>query len=448
MARKVLAKSRKYQTFHRRMRGHQQLVTWIIGGIVGIVLLLVAIALIWQFFILPDRPVARVNDDTIPLRTFQARVRIDRYTILNQINSYLQLLQLLGASPELAQQVEPQIQNLLTQLDSPEILGQKVLGRLIDETLIIQEAHKRGITIPDEEVERALQALFGYYPQGTPTPVPSPTPWASPTLSATQRALLGPTATPSPTPTLEASVTPTPTASGPTPTTPPQPTPTPMTEAAYQEQLQAWLKSVGIRYEDLFDFVRAQLYYERMFEEITKDVPNVEEQVWARHILVLDEDTAREVWQKLQEGEDFAKLAEEYSQDPGSAAQGGDLGWFPRGVMVKPFEEAAFRLEVGEISEPIQTDYGWHIIQVLGHEERPLDDALWQRRKQEVFQNWLNQVRAEADIEIYDIWKKHVPDEPDLPPNVRAALLQLLGAMPAAPQPGLVITVEPTGEAP
>ncbi len=448
MARKVLAQSRKYQTLNRRLRGHQQLVMWIYGGIVGVVVLLVVIALVWQYLILPNRPVARVNDETIPLRTFQARVRIDRYTLLNQINSYLQLLQMLGTSPELTGQIGPQIENLLTQLDSPEILGQQVLGRLIDETLVVQQAHMRGITISDAEVERAIQALFGYYPQGTPTPEPSPTPWASPTLSATQRALLGPTATPSPTATPEAAdATPT-EAAEPTATATAAPTPTPMTEAAYQEQLQAWLQAVGIRYEDLFDFVRAQLYYERMVEEITKDVSPMAEQVWARHILVQDEATAQEVLEKLKAGEDFAKLAEEYSQDPGSAPRGGDLGWFPRGVMVKPFEDVAFRLAVGEISEPVQTDFGWHIIQVLGHEERPLDEAHWQRRKQEVFQEWLNQVRAEADIEIYDLWKKHVPDEPDLPPNVRAGILQILRANPAPPPLAITPVAEPNEATP
>lgn len=87
-------------------------------------------------------------------------------------------------------------------------------------------------------------------------------------------------------------------------------------------------------------------------------------QIRASHILVSDEAKASEVMKKIKAGEDFATLAKTYSSDTGSAKNGGDLGLFPRGVMVAEFEDAAFALKVGEVSEPVQSKYGYHIIKV------------------------------------------------------------------------------------
>jgi parvulin-like peptidyl-prolyl isomerase len=115
------------------------------------------------------------------------------------------------------------------------------------------------------------------------------------------------------------------------------------------------------------------------------------EQVHARHILVATEEEARQVLERLKAGEDFAQLARELSRDTASAKNGGDLGWIGRGMTVEPFEKAAFALEVGRWSEPVQTQFGFHIIQVLEREMRP--DA-------QAFQAWFTQMRAQAEIEI------------------------------------------------
>ncbi len=131
--------------------------------------------------------------------------------------------------------------------------------------------------------------------------------------------------------------------------------------------------------------------------------PKSEEQVHASHILVETEETGQEVLDKLAEGEEFADLAAEYSTDPGSKDQGGDLGWFPRGAMVPEFEEAAFSLEQGEISDLVQTSFGYHIILMHEKEERELDAALYEQRQQQQFQTWFEAQRAEAGIErLYD----------------------------------------------
>ena len=82
------------------------------------------------------------------------------------------------------------------------------------------------------------------------------------------------------------------------------------------------------------------------------------------HILVEKQSQALAVLERLKKGEDFAKVAQEVSQD-GSRRRGGDLGWFGHGVMVREFEKAAFSLQKGQISEPVKTQFGYHIIKRL-----------------------------------------------------------------------------------
>jgi foldase protein PrsA len=125
----------------------------------------------------------------------------------------------------------------------------------------------------------------------------------------------------------------------------------------------------------------------------------VAEHVHASHILVETEETGQEVLDKLEAGEEFGDLAAEYSMDPGSKDQGGDLDWFPRGMMVPEFEEAAFALEAGETSGLVQTDYGYHIIQVHAKEEREIDADLFAQVQQQQFQVWFEARQAEASIE-------------------------------------------------
>jgi peptidyl-prolyl cis-trans isomerase C len=131
-----------------------------------------------------------------------------------------------------------------------------------------------------------------------------------------------------------------------------------------------------------------------------------EQEVHARHILVATEAEAKEVAERLKKGEDFAAVAKEKSKDPG--AEGGDLGFFTRGQMLKPFEDAAFALEVGQISEPVQTQFGWHIIKVEEKRDQALPTfdqvkgaiiaQLVQAKAQEV----VSGLRDSAKIEVVD----------------------------------------------
>jgi len=144
------------------------------------------------------------------------------------------------------------------------------------------------------------------------------------------------------------------------------------------------------------------------------------EMVRARHILIKvaedapEEEVAQartrieELKQRLDEGADFAELAKEYSEDEATASKGGDLGWFERGRMVKEFEEAAFALQPGEVSDIVRTQYGFHLIKL--EERRPastFEDVKDQVRqayiddqKQQRFDDWYNEVRDAAEVEI------------------------------------------------
>jgi peptidyl-prolyl cis-trans isomerase C len=111
----------------------------------------------------------------------------------------------------------------------------------------------------------------------------------------------------------------------------------------------------------------------KLYDETTKAMAP-EEEVNARHILVEEEAQAKAVAERLKKGEDFAKVAAELSKDPGSGKEGGSLGWFTKDRMVPEFADVAFKLTKGQVSDPVKSQFGWHVIKLEDKRSKPLPD--------------------------------------------------------------------------
>lgn len=400
-------------------------------AIIVVVIGLVAYGILSTSVLLPYRAVASVNGEKITLNEFQGRVRLQRIQLINNFSEYYQFAQMFGSpDPFNDPNFGGVLQQLFSQLQQPEVVGEQVLNTLIDERLIRQEAKKRGIEPDAAEVDRYIQTQFGYFADGTPTPAPTSTPFDLPTLNPTQLALVTITPTPGPateeptaTPDLTSTPTSIPTATatateGPTAT--PFPTATPYTldgfQANYDQTIGDLQENTQLAAEDYRTFFETLYLREKLLEEITGDVQPFEEQLWAQHILVDSFELADEILARFANGEDWHALAAEYSTDLSNSQNGGDLGWFNSDVtFVAEFKTAVFSLQTGEISAPVQTEFGWHIIRVLGREQRPVDDQRYQEMKEAAFNAWLAEIRAASDIQTFDLWQEHVPTEPELP---------------------------------
>jgi foldase protein PrsA len=326
------------------------------------------------------QPVALVNGKAITLLSFQKQVRLQRLQLITQYWQYEQYAQALGADS-----VASQINLIQTMLQDSQVLGQDALNSLIEAELIRQEAARRNIAIAPAEIDQAIQAAFGYYPDGTPTPQPSDTPLPGtvlPTAASTQ---------------------------------PPASTPTPYTAAAFQHNFQSlvalYTYETRMGDQDIRALFEIELYRTKLTEAWEADLQVGS--VHARHILVADEATALDIIRQLQAGGDFTALAAQYSTDTTTASNAGDLGYFPRGQMVAEFDQACFTNPVGLILTPVKTTFGWHVIEIL--DQKPETS---QQARQRAVQEWLTAQRSDAQVvTVFDIWKQNVPVEPPFDPS-------------------------------
>ncbi len=182
----------------------------------------------------------------------------------------------------------------------------------------------------------------------------------------------------------------------------------------------AYLKDRALMEELLQKEAKAALTDERLHKLYDDTAKNLkpEEEVHARHILVKTEDEAKKVEDRLAKGEDFAKVASEVSIDAGSAKQGGDLGFFGHGQMVPEFEDAAFKLEPGKVSDPVKTQFGYHVIKVEEKRTRPIPPFDQVRPQIENYvvrtaqQDLVLKLRNEAKVERTDAGKPLAPPVP------------------------------------
>jgi len=163
------------------------------------------------------------------------------------------------------------------------------------------------------------------------------------------------------------------------------------------DALNGWMEANGYTAETFAASLRRSITAAWQRDQIIGQVPESNEQVHARQILVRDGELASDILGDLRSGADFATLAFRY--DP---LTGGELGWFPRGFLLVPeIEEAAFALQPGETSEIISTTYGYHILEVIERDEqRPLEPGALKTLQRQEIENWLKERREQGQIEI------------------------------------------------
>jgi peptidyl-prolyl cis-trans isomerase C len=151
----------------------------------------------------------------------------------------------------------------------------------------------------------------------------------------------------------------------------------------------------------------------KLYDETVKNL-TPEQEVRARHILVETEDEAKKALARVKGGEDFAKVAADLSKDPGSKTDGGDLGFFTKERMVQPFAEAAFQLEPGGLSEPVKSQFGWHVIKV--EEKRTQPTPPFEEMKEQVEQYLTRKAQQDLILALREKAKVERLDKPAAAP--------------------------------
>lgn len=375
--------------------------------------LLVVGTLVVEQLIIPSQTVAQVNGEPISVAEFRQAYLFERNRLLLQLNQ----VENAGIDMQQLAQQEP-YRTWLNEANVPDQLGLRVINDLVDERLLAADAAARGLAVDDAAIQSAVEAFFGFDPTAvaligveataTPEPTITPTPFVSPT----------PTNTPQPTPTPDPDATAAPTA---TPTITPQPTVIEPTQSAdevrdsfeqNQQDYRAYFDRAGVSSET-YDKFFAHNALENLLGEalLPDDAPLIYADV--RHILVDDEATAIAALDALRAGESFAALASAISTDSGSGMRGGELGESFIGNYVRPFREAIESAEIGALVGPVESEFGFHILQVRHKEERTGadQDSQRERARQTELSDLQEQLReANSDsIEIYDSWLDYMP---------------------------------------
>jgi hypothetical protein len=413
-----------YRSRNQREAESNRLVLIAAGVLAAVIVVILGGALFIDTLVRPAQAVASVGGVNVSTRDFQNRVIYERWRQGNLIAQYYN-------SPFGQQQLtdtNSPIGQLYRDLGSTFLFGKRILDQMVDETTVAIYAKEKGITVSETEIDKSLNEQFGYEPDpktATPSPTPTitPTPLVSPTPSPSPTT--PPTATPLPagTPTATATIAPTATVT-PFPTGLPTNTPGATEQKEnFNKQTSDVFKSAakltGFSEAEIRDQFRQELYRQELLKKVKESVGGklepIQEQNKARHILVTTEDQAKDVIAALQAGESFAALAKAVSTDTSSGANGGELGWATRGQYVKEFEEYVWTTgKIGEVSAPIKTQFGFHIIQLTAKENRPLSPEQQQTVQDRKYSDWLTKTKEEKKVTTYDYWSDRAPDYPNL----------------------------------
>lgn len=410
---------RETQTKAERDAQIQRILVLVTGAVLGITAIILIGALVFDQLIIPNQTVARVNGETITVSEFERRVRIERFFLSSQINAAINQYRAFGFDDATINQQlfsQPPFSTYINELNIPDQLGNRVINTMVEDELVRQEVARRGITVDQDAVQKQINRFFGYDPEAglftptpTVTPTTSPTPFVSPTPSPT------PTETPIPTATPTSEVTPTE-----TPTEFPTATPTNTPDATQRadefnrnrtDYYSALRSNASVSDADINAYFETLAMREALRDAITADLSRTTPFVNVRHILVGSEEEANQALAALNAGESFAALAAAISTDQSNKDRGGDLGWAPPSNYVEEFAAAVTDAEIGAIVGPVQTQFGWHIIQVRGREEREMNDSDFERAKETRLTEYIQELRdaAGSGIEILDTWIDYVP---------------------------------------
>jgi len=388
-------------------------------GAASLIVLILGGGVVYEYVIKPNAVLAEVNGHEIRREDYWKYQSITLYNQARQYESFA------------AQTTGPQQQQFLQfaatfDAQREDIWGSTevsdaTLQQMIEDRLYLDGAEEMGITVSEEEAD--LFALNAFAGQDAPlvTPLPSPTLIPERAEAATETAAavateqsiaLGtPVTTPQATPI--AGTPPGGTLVGTVPAaTPvsdtaetPVATPDPVTARDNAEsQFSLFQREVfdeaNLSMEEFQElYIVPQVVRTRVNHEVTSAVPQRADQVRAQHILVGTEELARQLYEQATGGADFGQLARTNSTDTATAATGGQLGWFTRQEVPPALAEAAFSLQAGEISQPVQTEFGWHLVRVMERQEdRPLTPAQYQLATDKAIEAWIAEQRAEASI--------------------------------------------------
>jgi parvulin-like peptidyl-prolyl isomerase len=381
-------------------------------AIAGVALLVILIGgALYENVIKPRQTLASVGGVAISREDYWKSRANDLY---EQALQYQDFAQFMG--PQQQNQYLAMAEQSLQQL--PEVWGSTdvdpaSLQKMIDDQVYLQGLEDLGLEVTPDEVRTF--ALNRFAPPGAPL-IPAA---VTPTLTAERAAMATstaaafaatPIASPAATPALATPVaasemgTPpaTPIASPATPVGTPNPVEARATAEAGFARLESVLFPVAHLSQADYDRLVAApaLARQKVREALTADVGQSAPQVRAAHLLVPTQEEAEAARARIVEGgESFATVAAEVSTDQASAANGGELGWFVREEMVAPFADAAFALEPGAVSEPVESEFGWHVIMVEETDpDRPLTDAQINRIEQAIADDWLQTERAALAI--------------------------------------------------
>jgi parvulin-like peptidyl-prolyl isomerase len=378
------APSRRQQSKWQREQHQQHYLYIAIGVLVVVILGIFGGGIFFDNVVRANETVAQIGPDSISASQ-----------LLNQVRPAVRSLDAqakqLGGGANIAQYVDQQKRGLPDQ----------TLNTMIDNQVIQQEAARRAISVaPSDLDDRERQTVADFQASTNPTPTPAPTPDAA----ATSDAGAAPASAAAPDTGATPAAAATPAATVPATSAPTTPTAVPTLEGdTYGTALQQLLDRNYLTEAEFRDRLQQSLLREQLQTAIgLEQVPGTQDQVHAQEILVASQDEAASVLTQLQGGADFAQLALQLSTDATSKVKGGDLGWFAKGGLAdKAFEDAAFALSPGQLSDVIQGSNGFGVIQVLERDPAravPADQLVTLRQK--AFTDWLASRRTSQDVKL------------------------------------------------